>query len=50
MSLNMAIIYGSVRTERQGIRAARFMVNTCQTRGYRCLPHRSPALSSPAFG
>ncbi len=34
MSLNMAIIYGSVRTERQGIRAARFMVNTCQTRGY----------------
>lgn len=34
MSLNLAIIYGSVRTERQGIKAARFMLNTCQTRGH----------------
>jgi NAD(P)H-dependent FMN reductase len=34
MSLNFAIIYGSVRTERQGIKAARFMLNTCRTRGH----------------
>jgi NAD(P)H-dependent FMN reductase len=34
MSLNVAIIYGSARTERQGIKAARFMLNTCQTRGH----------------
>ncbi len=34
MPLNLAIIYGSVRTERQGIKAARFMLNACQTRGH----------------
>ncbi|MDT3778758.1 NAD(P)H-dependent oxidoreductase [Nitrospira sp. MA-1] len=34
MPLNLAIIYGSVRTDRQGIKAARFMLNTCQTRGH----------------
>lgn len=35
MSLNLVIIYGSVRSERQGIKAARFMLNICQTRGHR---------------
>jgi NAD(P)H-dependent FMN reductase len=34
MPLNLAIIYGSVRTDRQGIKAARFMLNTCQTRNH----------------
>lgn len=34
MPLNLAIMYGSVRAERQGIKAARFMLKTCQTRGH----------------
>ena len=34
MSLNLVIFYGSVRTDRQGIKAARFMLHTCQTRGH----------------
>lgn len=34
MPLNLAIIYGSVRTDRQGIKAARFMLNTCHARGH----------------
>lgn len=31
---NITIIYGSVRTNRQGIKAARFMVNACKKRGW----------------
>lgn len=32
MSLKIVIFYGSVRSERQGIKAARFIVNKCQER------------------
>ncbi len=34
MSLNIAVIYGSVRTARQGIKAAKFMEKKCQERGW----------------
>jgi NAD(P)H-dependent FMN reductase len=34
MKLKLVVFYGSVRTERQGIRAARFIVNTCRARGH----------------
>lgn len=34
MSLKLVVIYGSVRSERQGIRAARFIVNECRARGH----------------
>ena len=34
MSLNIAIIYGSVRTERQGIKAAKFVFNKLNERGH----------------
>lgn len=34
MSLKIVAFYGSVRSERQGIRAARFIVNACRERGH----------------
>jgi NAD(P)H-dependent FMN reductase len=34
MSLRLIVVFGSVRSERQGIRAARFVVSECQKRGY----------------
>jgi NAD(P)H-dependent FMN reductase len=34
MSLKIVVFYGSVRSARQGIKAARFMVNRCQSRGH----------------
>jgi NAD(P)H-dependent FMN reductase len=34
MSLKTVIFYGSVRTERQGIKAARFILRTCRERGH----------------
>src|SRR5262245_48471982 len=34
MELRLVIVYGSVRSERQGIRAARFIVNECRARGH----------------
>ena len=34
MSLKIVVFYGSVRSERQGIRAARFIVKKCQERGH----------------
>lgn len=34
MKLKLVVFYGSVRTERQGIRAARFIVNACRQRGH----------------
>jgi NAD(P)H-dependent FMN reductase len=34
MALTLIILYGSVRSERQGIRAARFVVNECRARGH----------------
>ena len=34
MSLNTAVIYGSVRSQRQGVKAARFLVNKLQERGH----------------
>lgn len=34
MSLNTAVIYGSARTERQGIKAARFVVQKLEQRGH----------------
>lgn len=34
MSLRIVVFYGSVRSERQGIRAARFVVNECRARGH----------------
>jgi NAD(P)H-dependent FMN reductase len=33
--LDLLVIYGSVRHERQGIKAARFIVGECATRGHR---------------
>ena len=33
MPLNIVIIYGSVRADRQGIKAARFVATTCRDRG-----------------
>ena len=34
MALKVVVFYGSVRSERQGIKAARFMVKKCQERGH----------------
>lgn len=34
MSLNIAVFYGSVRSQRQGIKAARFICNQCRERGH----------------
>lgn len=34
MSLRLVVLYGSVRSDRQGIRAARFVVNECRARGH----------------
>jgi len=34
MKLRFLVVYGSVRSERQGIRAARFVVNECRARGH----------------
>jgi NAD(P)H-dependent FMN reductase len=34
MSLRILVVYGSVRSTRQGIRAARFVVNECSARGH----------------
>jgi NAD(P)H-dependent FMN reductase len=34
MSLRVVVFYGSVRADRQGIRAAHFVVNECLARGY----------------
>ena len=34
MSLNTAVIYGSVRRDRQGIKAAKFLVNKLEERGH----------------
>jgi len=34
MSLNVVVFYGSVRSGRQGLKAARFIVRTCHERGH----------------
>ena len=34
MTLRVAVVYGSVRHHRQGIKAARFIVNQCRERGH----------------
>jgi NAD(P)H-dependent FMN reductase len=34
MPLHLVVVYGSVRSERRGIRAARFIVNECRMRGH----------------
>ena len=34
MALNIAVFYGSVRSNRQGIKAARFIVKECEERGH----------------
>ena len=34
MPLNIAVFYGSVRSQRQGIKAARFIVKQCEGRGH----------------
>jgi NAD(P)H-dependent FMN reductase len=34
MALNIAVFYGSVRSERRGIRAARFIIRKCAERGH----------------
>lgn len=34
MALRLVVFYGSVRSERQGIRAARFILNKCRERGH----------------
>lgn len=34
MSINVLVIYGSVRTDRQGIKAARFIENQCRARSF----------------
>lgn len=35
MSLNIAVFYGSARHHREGIKAARFIVNQCERRGHK---------------
>ncbi len=37
MSLHIVIFYGSVRSARQGIKAARFILRTCQERGHQAV-------------
>ena len=37
MKLNLLVFYGSVRSTRQGIKAARFVVNKCRERGHEVL-------------
>lgn len=49
MALNIAVIYGSVRSERQGIKAARFLVKKLEERGHKVtlvdpLEYRLPLL------
>jgi NAD(P)H-dependent FMN reductase len=49
MPLRILVVYGSVRSARQGIRAARFVVNECRARGHEVtlvdpLEHRLPLL------
>jgi len=49
MPLRILVVYGSVRSARQGIRAARFIVNECRARGHEVtlvdpLEHRLPLL------
>jgi len=49
MSLNIVVFYGSVRTARRGIRAARFVVDQCRARRHRVelvdpLEYRLPLL------
>ncbi len=49
MSLKLLVFYGSVRSERQGIKAARFIVNQCRKRGHEvtladAAEHRLPLL------
>src|SRR3954452_9922983 len=34
MPLDVPLFYGSVRSDRQGIKAARFILNTCRARGH----------------
>jgi NAD(P)H-dependent FMN reductase len=34
VALDLLVIYGSVRSDRQGIKAARFIVETCRRRGH----------------
>ena len=34
MKLNLVVFYGSVRSERQGVRAARFIVSECRARAH----------------
>lgn len=34
MKLNLLVLYGSVRSTRQGIKAARFVANRCRARGH----------------
>src|SRR3954467_14237411 len=35
MPLDIVVFYGSVRRDREGIRAARFVVDQCRARGHR---------------
>ena len=49
MPLRLIVVFGSVRSERQGIRAARFVVSECRQRGHEVtlidpLEHRLPLL------
>ena len=49
MGLNIAVIYGSVRSQRQGIKAARFVANSFSRRGHEVtlvdpLDHKLPLL------
>ena len=37
MTFNIAVIYGSVRSDRQGIKAARFIVNKLEERGHKAV-------------
>jgi NAD(P)H-dependent FMN reductase len=49
MALRLVVVYGSVRSDRRGIRAARFIVDECRGRGHEAtlidpLEHRLPLL------
>ena len=57
MSLKLVVVYGSVRSSRQGIKAARFALDLCRRRGHEAVlvdlqpllpPYRVSAIGNPS--
>ena len=48
-ALKIAVIYGSVRTARQGIKAARFIINKVEQRGHEALRTILAELGTPSI-